>query len=56
MPDLSITIELSELMVLIEFASRVPGMEQELASLSRRLDGLYGVYTQVLDRLRELSY
>lgn len=55
MDDLSITITLRELMTLIDSAKQVPGIEKELASLSRRLDGLYGIYSQVLERLRELK-
>jgi hypothetical protein len=55
MDDLSITISLQELMILIDSAKQVPGIEKELASLSRRLDGLYSIYSQVLDRLRELK-
>nr|DAD57226.1 MAG TPA: protein of unknown function DUF5572 [Inoviridae sp.] len=55
MDDLSITISLQELMTLIDSAKQVPGIEKELASLSRRLDGLYGIYSQVLERLRELK-
>lgn len=55
MDDLIITISLQELMTLIDSAKQVPGIEKELASLSRRLDGLYGIYSQVLERLRELK-
>lgn len=55
MDDLGITISLQELMTLIDSAKHVPGIEKELASLSRRLDGLYGIYSQVLERLRELK-
>lgn len=55
MDDLSITISLQELMTLIDSAKQVPGIEKELASLSRRLDGLYGIYSQVLECLRELK-
>lgn len=55
MDDLSITISLQELMALIDSAKQVPGIENELASLSRRLDGLYGIYSQVLERLREFK-
>lgn len=55
MDDLSITISLQELMTLIDSAKQVPGIEKELSSLSRRLDGLYGIYSQVLERLRELK-
>lgn len=55
MDDLSITISLQELMTLIDSAKQVPGIEKELASLSRRLDCLYGIYSQVLERLRELK-
>jgi hypothetical protein len=55
MDDLSITISLQELMTLIDSAKQVPGIEKELASLSRRLDGLYGIYSQVFERLRELK-
>ncbi len=55
MDDLSITISLQELMTLIDSAKQVPGIEKELASLSRRLDGLYSIYSQVLERLRELK-
>ncbi len=55
MDDLSITISLQELMTLIDSAKQVPGIEKELASLSRRLDGLYGIYSQVLERLREIK-
>lgn len=55
MDDLSITISLQGLMTLIDSAKQVPGIEKELASLSRRLDGLYGIYSQVLERLRELK-
>lgn len=55
MDDLSITISLQELMTLIDSSKQVPGIEKELASLSRRLDGLYGIYSQVLERLRELK-
>lgn len=55
MDDLSITISLKELMTLIDSAKQVPGIDKELASLSRRLDGLYGIYSQVLERLRELK-
>ena len=56
MDDLSITISLQELMTLIDSAKQVPGIENELASLSRRLDGLYVIYSQVLERLREFKY
>lgn len=56
MDDLSITITLTELMTLIESAERVPDMEKALSSLSRRLDGLYGIYTEVLERLRQVSH
>ena len=52
MDDLQITISLSELMTLIEISERVPGMQYSLASLSRRLDGLSTIYTEVLERLR----
>ena len=55
MDDLCITISLQELMTLIDSAKQVPGIEKELSSLSRRLDGLYGIYSQVLERLRELK-
>ena len=55
MDDLIITISLQELMALIDSAKQVPGIEKELASLSRRLDGLYSIYSQVLERLRELK-
>jgi surface polysaccharide O-acyltransferase-like enzyme len=55
MDDLSITISLQELMTLIDSAKQVPGIENELASLSRRLAGLYGIYSQVLERLREIK-
>lgn len=52
MDDLIITISLQELMTLIDSAKQVPGIEKELSSLSRRLDCLYGIYSQVLERLR----
>lgn len=55
MDDLSITISLQELMTLIDSAKQVPGIEKEFASLSRRLDGLYVIYSQVLERLREFK-
>jgi hypothetical protein len=55
MDDLSISISLQELMTLIDSAKQVPGIEKELASLSRRLDSLYGIYSQVLERLREFK-
>ena len=55
MDDLSITISLQELMTLIDSAKQVPGIEKELASLSRRLDSLYGIYSEVLERLRLLK-
>nr|DAN08553.1 MAG TPA: protein of unknown function (DUF5572) [Inoviridae sp.] len=55
MDDLSITISLQELMTLIDSAKHVPGIERELASLSRRLDSLYAIYLQVLERLREFK-
>lgn len=55
MDDLSITISLQELMTLIDSAKQVPGIEKELSSLSRRLDCLYGIYSQVLERLREFK-
>lgn len=54
MDSLQITISLSELMTLVESAKRVPEVENGLASLSRRLDGLYRIYTQVLERLCSL--
>lgn len=56
MDDLQITISLSELMALIETSKRVPGREASLASLSRRLDGLYSIYFEVLERLRLLQH
>ena len=56
MDDLQITISLTELKTLIETSKRVPGMESSLASLSRRLDGLYSIYTEVLSRLREMQH
>lgn len=55
MDDLSITITLQELMALIDSAKQVPGIEREFASLSRRLDSLYAIYLQVLERLREFK-
>lgn len=55
MDDLQITITLSELMILIESAKRVPDAEKALASLSRRLDGLYAIYMQVLERLMSMQ-
>lgn len=55
MDDLQITITLSELMILIESAKRFPDDEKALASLSRRLDGLYAIYTQVLERLMSMQ-
>lgn len=55
MDDLSITISLQELITLIDSAKHVPGIEWELASLSRRLDSLYAIYLQVLERLREFK-
>lgn len=55
MDDLQITITLTELMSLIESAKRVPDAEKALASLSRRLDGLYAIYTQVLERLMSMQ-
>lgn len=51
MDDLLITISLSELKTLIETSKSVPGMESSLASLSRRLDGLYALYVEVFHRL-----
>lgn len=56
MDDLIITISLQELMTLIDSAMQVPGFENELASLSRRVDCLYRIYSQVLERLREFKY
>lgn len=55
MDDLSITISLQELMTLIDSAKHVPGIEKELSSLSWRLDCLYVIYLQVLERLREFK-
>lgn len=55
MDDLLITISLTELMTLVESAKRVPEVEKGLASLSRRLDGLYAIYTQVLERLMSMQ-
>lgn len=55
MDDLQITISLTELITLVESANRVPEVEKGFASLSRRLDGLYGIYTEVLERLRFLQ-
>lgn len=55
MDDLSITISLQELMTLIDSAKQVPGISMELASLSRRLDALYDIYSVVLERLLELK-
>lgn len=51
MDDLLITISLTELKTLIETSKCVPGMESSLASLSRRLDGLYALYVEVFHRL-----
>lgn len=56
MDDLQITISLTELMTFIDSAKRVPEAEKVLASLSRRLDGLYAIYTEVLERLRLLQH
>lgn len=56
MDDLQITISLTELMTLIETSERVSGMESSLASLSRRLDSLYSIYMEVLERLRHLQH
>lgn len=55
MDDLCITISLQELMTLIDSAKQVPGIAMELASLSRRLDALYDIYSLVLERLLELK-
>ena len=55
MDDLYITISLQELMTLIDSAKQVPGIEKEFASLSRRIDVLYVIYSQVLERLREFK-
>lgn len=56
MDDLQISISLSELMVLVNAAKRVPEVEKSLASLFRRLDGLYTIYSEVLERLRLLQH
>ena len=56
MDDLQISISLTELMTLIDSSKRVSGMDSSLASLSRRLDGLYTIYTEVLERLRHLQH
>lgn len=55
MDDLEITISLQELMTLIDSAKQVPGIEKQFASLSRRLDCLYVIYSQVLERLRDFN-
>lgn len=55
MDDLSITISLQELISLIDSAKQVPGIEKEFASLSRRLDALYDIYSEVLERLLEFK-
>lgn len=55
MDDLSITISLQELMILIDSAKKVPGIEKDFASLSRRLDALSFIYSQVLECLREFK-
>lgn len=55
MDDLQITISLTELMILIDSATRVPEAEKALASLSRRLDGLYAIYTRLLERLTSMQ-
>lgn len=55
MDDLNITISLQELLTLIDSAKQVPGIDKELSSLSRRLDALYGIYLQVLERLRDFK-
>lgn len=55
MDDLQITISLTELMILIDSAQRVPEVEKALASLSRRLDSLYTIYTHVLERLMPMQ-
>ena len=51
MDDLLITISLSELKTLIETSKSSSGMESSLASLSRRIDGLYALYVEVFHRL-----
>lgn len=51
MDDLCISISLQELITLIDSAKQVPGIDKELSSLSRRLDALYDIYSQVLERL-----
>ena len=56
MDDLQITISFTELLTFSESAKRVPDAEKALSSLSRRLDGLYGIYTEVLERLRALQH
>lgn len=56
MDDLQITISLSELMILLDSSKGVPGMESSLVSLSRRLDGLYSIYSEVLQRLHLLQH
>ena len=56
MDDLYISVSLSELMVLVDAAKRVPDVEKSLASLSRRLDGFYTIYIEVLERLRLLQH
>ena len=56
MDDLQITISPTELMSLIESANRVPDAEKALSSLSCRLDGLYGIYTEVFECLRALQH
>lgn len=48
-------MSLSELMVLVDAAKRVPDVEKSLGSLSRRLDGLYRIYSEVIDRLRVMQ-
>lgn len=56
MDDLQLTITLTELMTLIETSKRLPGMESSLASLSRRLDALYSIYSEVLVRLSHFQH
>lgn len=55
MDDFEISISLSELMVLVDAAKHVPDVEKSLGSLSRRLDGLYRIYSEVIDRLRVMQ-
>ena len=52
---ISVSIRLEAFTQLLEAAGKVPVLTEQLSTLQRRLEGLQGQYSQLLEKVTELN-